>query len=571
MKKRLLAGALALLCLAGCSTPAPDPQNLPQDSGDATKVAYVPLDDRPVNTDRVAYLAGSLGYELVMPDEEDYRTRLDEQPLGENGLKYGDRAALYEWVLAQEETGCDRYILSLDQLTSGGLVNSRCFTGEDVTLSDGTVMSETQLIESLFAALSAPENEIWILDTVMRLAPTVGYDGNTLKDYNSLREYAMQARPELDGDELTLENIVKNYPLGADGKVIPYDETVTSGYFKSRARKLELIKCALDASANMENVHFLIGVDDSAPSASIQTSELKWLNRAVTGRGAVLSGADEDGMLAVCKMYAELDYDGALPEVYVRCFGGGADIASSDYDHQTLSEIIKAHLDYLGLSETDSPDGENVLQLVALTKPADESLMSRYIDDTIAALLENEESRVPTIFMDAASNQYGGDFQKKFLRSTQLGSLLGYAGFYDLANVTGIALANGVARWLCLAQGGPETQGQLDDFRRTLADSLIKDICYKNDAKIELDSYIRGDLGGDPDNFSRSGTDPQIVLDKAQKLLDGSSASVLKNLEHSSLLTDLNGGIAGFGTFAIKDLSFPWLRIFELRFTLEAN
>ena len=101
----------------------------------------------------------------------------------------------HEWVLEQEESGCDRYILSLDQLLSGGLVNSRCFTGADVTLSDGTTMTETELIESLFAALSAPENEIWVVDTVMRLAPTVGYDGNTLEDYNALREYARIARP----------------------------------------------------------------------------------------------------------------------------------------------------------------------------------------------------------------------------------------------------------------------------------------------------------------------------------------------------------------------------------------
>lgn len=121
MKRKLLSGALALVMLAGCTAPVPDTQKLPDDGGEETRVAYVPLDDRPVNTDRVEYLAGSLGYELVMPDAEAYRTRLDGQPLGESGLKYGDRAELYEWVLEQEESGCDRYILSLDQLLSGAL------------------------------------------------------------------------------------------------------------------------------------------------------------------------------------------------------------------------------------------------------------------------------------------------------------------------------------------------------------------------------------------------------------------------------------------------------------------
>lgn len=562
MKRKLLSGALALVMLAGCTAPVPDTQKLPDEGGEETRVAYVPLDDRPVNTDRVEYLAGSLGYELVMPDAEDYRTRLDEQPLGESGLKYGDRAALYEWVLEQEESGCDRYILSLDQLLSGGLVNSRCFTGADVTLGDGTTMTETELIESLFAALSAPENEIWVIDTVMRLAPTVGYDGNTLEDYNDLREYARIARPELSGDELTIANIVKSYPLDENGSVIDFDEDITSAYFKARERKLELIDCALKATEGMDNVRFLIGVDDSAPSASIQTNELAWLRRAIDGRGAVLSGADEDGMLAVCKMYAELDYAGALPELRVRYFGGSENSAMSAYDHQTAAEVVAAHLDYLGLDSTDS-DTENRLELIVLTVPADESKKSRYISDAIAALNENRKNGVATVLMDASRNKYGADFQARLVKSTELGFLMGYAGYYDLAN--------GVARWLCLAQGGPETQTQLDDFRRTLADSLIKDICYKNDVKIELDAYIRGELGGDPDNFCRSGTDPDVVLTKARQLLDESAAPVLDNLAHSSYLTDLDGGTAGFGSLSVKDLSFPWLRIFELHVFLEAH
>ena len=82
MKRKLLSGALALVMLAGCTAPVPDTQKLPDDGGEETRVAYVPLDDRPVNTDRVEYLAGSLGYELVMPDAETYRTRLDERRRG---------------------------------------------------------------------------------------------------------------------------------------------------------------------------------------------------------------------------------------------------------------------------------------------------------------------------------------------------------------------------------------------------------------------------------------------------------------------------------------------------------
>ncbi len=382
MKKRILAAALAAACLTGCG--AQEPQQLPQESGEeAVTVAYVPLDDRPVNTDRVAYLARSLGYDLQMPEESLYHTCLDGQSKNPNGTAYGDRAGLYEWVLEQEAAGCDRYILSLDQLLSGGLVNARSFAGGDVTLSDGTVLTEMELIDGLLEALGGEENQIYLLDTVMRLAPTVGYDGWDLEGYEALRAYGMEERAPLSGDALTVVNIVAGYETGGDGQaLVPEDFGLTQAqverYLLCRERKLTLIDHALAASEGMENVHFLIGVDDSAPSASIQTNELAYLRRAVEGRGAVLSGADEDGMLAVCRMYA-LQGD-ETPQVRVRYFGGSESSASSDYDHQSMTEIVAQHLAYLGAEQTEE-DAD--LELLVLTAPAEEGESDGYIDALI--------------------------------------------------------------------------------------------------------------------------------------------------------------------------------------------
>ncbi|MFR3921155.1 MAG: DUF4127 family protein [Dysosmobacter welbionis] len=52
-------------------------------------IAYVPLDDRPDNAERVVYLAESLGYELAMPERDLYRTRLDGQPRMRTGPSTG--------------------------------------------------------------------------------------------------------------------------------------------------------------------------------------------------------------------------------------------------------------------------------------------------------------------------------------------------------------------------------------------------------------------------------------------------------------------------------------------------
>ena len=93
--RRLLAILLALcLGLTACGTAVPEPQTLPEGENTGPEVSYLPLDDRPVNADRVEYLAESLGYRLSMPEEDLYRTRLDGQGTNPNGTPYGDRAAL---------------------------------------------------------------------------------------------------------------------------------------------------------------------------------------------------------------------------------------------------------------------------------------------------------------------------------------------------------------------------------------------------------------------------------------------------------------------------------------------
>ena len=195
--KRLWAALLALVLLAGCgyqrTEPLPYPE--PAASEPGKTIAYVPLDDRPDNVERVEYLAESLGYALVMPEKVLDRTALDGQPKNFDTLQRGEPWSLFTWVLEQEAAGCDRYILSLDQMHSGGLVASRSMTGYGIELPGGGTARVYSMLEKLLAALSADEkNVVWLLDSVMRLAPTVGYEGGTLEDYNAIRAFGALPR-----------------------------------------------------------------------------------------------------------------------------------------------------------------------------------------------------------------------------------------------------------------------------------------------------------------------------------------------------------------------------------------
>ncbi len=370
MKQRILAAFLACLLLAGC---AQTPVYTAEEEASGPAVAYVPLDDRPDNVERVQYLAWSVGYDLQMPPADDYRTRLQGQPLNENGTQYGDRADLYEWVLAQEEAGCDRYILSMDQLLSGGLVNSRSmWEHEAVTLSDGTALTEPELLSSLLETLARDENnQVWLLDSVMRLAPTVGYDHWDLDGYNALRSYGMAGRPVLEGEALTVEAIEADYRLGSDGTELALgtfglEEWEVEEYLSARSRKLELAGQMMEtvAGEGYGNFHVLIGIDDSSEEDSIQKNEIAYLRSLLRQGDALLSGVDDLAFKAVTRLYLdEQGWDGATATV--RYYGGTEDQPACEYDYKPLREIMAEHFAFFGLQE--STDGE--LQILVLTQP----------------------------------------------------------------------------------------------------------------------------------------------------------------------------------------------------------
>lgn len=567
MKKQgFLAFVLSLALFSGCATSVP---TLPETVENNLTVAYVPLDDRPVNDDRVAYLAGALGFTFLMPERSLYHTALDGQDPNPNGSAYGDRGALWDWVMDAEANGCDVYVLSMDQLFSGGLVNSRVVT-EPIAFADGTQATQLEVVDTYLMALAQdPDNQIYLIDTVMRLAPTVGYLDFGMAEYETLRAYGMTQRPVLEGESLTVENIINGYPYDAQGALAPADaslsQEVLDGYHQARAQKLTLIDTVLKRTADCPNVQFLIGVDDSAPSASIQTNELAYLRQAVAGRGAVLSGADEDGMLALCRVYSDLVYTGEMPTVTVRYFGGSENVASSDYDHQPMTENVDDHLAYLNVTQVT--DGTHDLEILVLTAPSENA--SESWEDLLVALQENEKSAMPTVLVDAAKHAYGTTVQEALIDQTQLGMLFGYGGYYDLANVTGVSVANGLARWLSLAQQGQLTMAQHQDFARTLADSLLKDLCYKNDAKVALTLYVNQTLEGDANNFATNDLDMEIILAQLEIFLEKETQEVIANLEGSNLLVSLDDEpLMGWGDVTLDNVQSPWQRAFEVRYDI---
>lgn len=571
--RRMLAAVLACLLLAGCGAQRTEPL-AEEPAAEGAVIAYVPLDDRPDNVERVAYLAESLGYTLAMPEADLYSTKLDSQPANENGTQYGDMAALCEWVLEQEAAGCDRYILSMDQLLSGGLVNSR-HTAETLTvvLPDGTEMTDLELMTALLGALARDENNhVWLLDSVMRLAPTTGYAGFGIEEYNALRAYGAEGRPALAGQDLTAEAIQADYRLGGDGREIPLadfglTETVVEEYLSARGRKLALAERMMQTvqCGGYENFRVLIGIDDSSEEDSIQKNEIAYLRSLLREGDALLSGVDDLAFKAVTRLYLEeVGWEGA--SVSVRYFGGTEDRPACDYDYLPLTEIMEEHADFFGLTldESTARPARTALEILVLTQPADETLKAACCKQLVDALNECRSENRPVILIDASNGRYEASCYEKLTKETELGYLLSYAGFLDMAIVTGTALSHGVARYAFL-QNGERTEATERAFLRTLADSVIKDFCYKHVVREDLLAYIRNDLGGDPNNFWQPAIDRAAVQERLEAGMAKATADVVENLERSNFVSDLEPmDLRGWGGIELTNYRFPWDRAFEI-------
>ncbi len=577
--KRLWAALLALVLLAGCgyqrTEPLPYPE--PAASEPGKTIAYVPLDDRPDNVERVEYLAESLGYALVMPEKVLYRTALDGQPKNFDTLQRGEPWSLFTWVLEQEAAGCDRYILSLDQMHSGGLVASRSMTGYGIELPGGGTARVYSMLEKLLAALSADEkNVVWLLDSVMRLAPTVGYEGGTLEDYNAIRAFGALPRRTLEGEALNLENLDESYWWGPNGENLR-SRTKEEGTYeaalrhvRSRARKMTLSYVVQDtlAKPGYENFRLLIGIDDSSLEDCIQKNEIAYLRQGLrtdsegTQLDWLLSGVDDLAFKAVARLYLdETDWQGA--SVSLQFFGGTENRPACEYDFQPLTEIMEEHLAFFDLKEAAGAE----LQILVLTQPEDETKKDGCRKQLIAALRESEKARRPTVLVDASNGTFGTSVYEALVKDAELGSLIAYSGMLDMAIVTGTALSHGAARYAVL-KNGDNTDYMDRAWARTLADSILKDFCYKGVVRNDLLAYIRNDLGGDPNNFWDPALDRENLLQRLEEGMEKETVPVIRNLERSSFLSSISPDAETeerhWGGIALENYRFPWDRAFEI-------
>lgn len=529
-------------------------------------LAYVPLDNRPVNVDRVIYEAESAGFNVMMPDEDLYATRLDGQPLNSNGTAYGDSEKLLEWITEMDKK-TDYFVISLDQLLSGGLVNSR-------TLCNSNYFEEYKIIDKLIEL--SQNNNVYIVDTVTRLAScTVGYQGATLETYNYLRQYNLTPRHVLKNKILTVKSIVSDYTRDEKDRKITVDSKYSkevSNSLKTRERKLSLINYMLSMETT-GRVKYYIGIDDSNPQNTIQTNEVNFIQKKLGNRGLIYSGADELGMMAVLNLM--IDYYGYNVNAATVYFGNTESSGSgSVYDMETVKENVEKHLKSIGVNLVDKEKAD--MEIVVLTSPSTATLNSKYINKMIDYINNNISKGTPTIVINSAPSAYSGNLEYRMIRECEMSMLLSYSSWGTVGNSIGISLCNGISRYLYLHSRDNSSDKADIAFLKGLIFSYEKDISYiRGGGKTLFNDYLTS-KGWSTSNFYQSDEQVKIINAYLENMLKTSEYNVtvndiIDNLTDCRYFKGLGGECGIIGKINLDNYSEPFFRTYEIRFDINVK
>ena len=529
-------------------------------------LAYVPLDNRPVNIDRVIYVAESAGFKVMMPDPDLYSTRLDGQPLNSNGTQFGDSKKLMEWILEMDEV-TDHFVISLDQLLSGGLVNSR-------EISRTRYTDEFNMIDAIIEL--SKNNHVYIIDTVLRLAAcTLGFNNADLDTYNYLRSYSMVPRRVLQGHGLNINRIVQGYTRNENLAVIPVSSTYTREVresLRSRERKLNLIDYILTKDAS-GRIKYFIGIDDSTPQNTIHTNEINYIRQKLGDRGLIFSGTDELGMMAVLSLMIDYyDYDVSVATTY---YGDTESVSSgSIFDIETVKENVDKHVESIGVRQTSRADAD--VEIVVLTPPAQAILSARYINRMIDHINDNISKGIPTIVINVNPGAYSGNFEFRMVREVEMSMLLAYSSWNTVGNAIGLALCNGISRYLYLQSRDISSDYADIAFIRGLAFSFLKDFSYQRGGGRTLFNNYLNENEWSTSNFYQSDEQAAMVHAEIERIFKTAEYNItvndiLGNMTGTRYFKGLDGECGIIQKIDTSNYYSPFFRTFELRFDIDVE
>lgn len=512
----------------------------------ALSLAFLPLDERPVNIGLPAGIAAIAGATLVLPPDQ----LLPElrQP--------GDADALGRWLEGTAPT-TDAVIASLDMLCYGGLIAAR--TTADTTLS---ALTRLDVLRRLHAA--HPDLPLCAVSLVMRAS----------NSYNPQEEPGYWAQHGMELHKLgalhhrdLLETLGASFSgnaadLAALRSTLPAEIVADFERRRLRNHHVNLEAIALASEGVIDPL--LITADDTAEH-SAGSAEQVWLKQwtnvlPISGEVLMYPGADEVAAVLVARQLGARF--GVTPRFTVECADPPGMQRIAKYENSPMREAVDRQIrasgsaivadpaamalvvhapdpkrrDHCGMVIQKSGIGHDGAQS---TFDADDAIEATKTADLIASLLA--AGRDVALADLRYSNGADPLLIEELHRRGILLELVAYGGWNTAGNALGSVVAAAAAIQIGRAAGTLDATAA----RRALLHRLIEDFAYMTDARRPLNAgvYTFADRAEEAAAETRIGAG----LDAALKRLTGRS--------------DLG----------ITDVRFPWHRSFEVDFTITGD
>jgi len=509
-----------------------------------SRIALLPLDERPVNTRYPAMLAAIAGAEVVLPPAD---------AMG-SGRAGADRDAVARW-LADIGPGCDGVVASAEFLAFGNLIRSRISEGsavdgiarlgalEQLKHAGATVYAFGLVTRIPNANDCVEEPEYW------------GTYGTRFHQLSHVLHRLGAGAPEPD-DARAARDLRATIPAEH------LDDWLTR-----RLRNHALDLSLLDLAAR-GGVDLLLLTSDDTSTWGLSTRERVWIEEwagflpgPLEGRLLVHPGADEVGSALVVRMVARSR--GRVPRIHVEyALPEGADIVAP-YEDRPVRRTVEGQVRACGGILAESEGDADIALLVLPPSPR----RTEFREDFAAAEREAREEAYRTAFGWAARTMERGlpvaiadvaypngsdplAIEMLLARDAPFApmDLAAYGAWNTAGNTLGTTIAQAMCVWL----GGGDPAAQ----RRFLAHRFLEDWGWQAVGR----AVVRGE---NTRRYGHHDPDPESAAQVSETV-----ARAEQELSHrlASLST---AGIGRGLRIAPGSVRLPWRRTFEIDFTLE--
>lgn len=548
-----------------------------------TRIALLPLDDRPVNYDYPRYLARAAGLEILLPPRE---------WLG-NPWRASRHADLVGW-LAQTAPHAEALIVAIDTLAYGGLIPSR--TSSEATRA---VLDRLAMLYDLKAA--RPQRPILAFSVIMRIsrADSSEEEKPYWATYGSRMFRLSYLEHKVELGEASAAEIAEWDSLGVE---IPAG--VYGDYQQGRARNHAVNRAMLDWLVEGIFDYLLLPQDDTADYGwnIAEARDLQAIIRArgLTERAITYPGADEIGCLLLARYACQRA--GFAPKVWPRYSSVSGPTVVTSYEDRPIHELLKAHLGPLRGVVADSPEGADLvlfvnapataqgwgayqwlvwqgLEAIREQMPsefqadldsfvADEGLRitrremqtpRRSPEEFVCALLAALDSGRPVALADVAFVN-GADLilGNLLLQHPQVVNLAAYGGWNTAGNTLGTVLAEASIRTLALGSG-PTNEQQAAHFAFLFL-RFLDDYFYQARERTRCLVEDLPALGLSPTEGHLTDIGQAAAVEaRVRDRLTRAAADLRHLFLRSGLLCEVH----------VDNVHLPWQRLFEVGFDVD--